>query len=128
MYEKEKLKIPEKTVRFLKSVTKVVEYIKIKREREGFNRIDLDKYYREKFAELIQKSKKKSSEKLTEFSRTHLLKNKFSRHVSLLFFLEKLTNKKFNEHFQHFKRMTLKKYNEIFKAGHYILKQLKRRY
>lgn len=128
MYEKEKLKIPEKTVVFLRKVMKVVEYIKIKREREAFNRIDLDKYYMEKFREIVTKQKIKSSEKFKEFSRSYLHKQKFSKHVQLLFSMEKLTNKKINEHFQHFKRMTLKKYNEIFKAGHYILKQIKRRY
>ena len=68
MYEKEKLKIPEKTVVFLRTVMKVVEYIKIKKEREAFNRLDMDKYYRQKFVEIIQKQKKKSSEKLHEFS------------------------------------------------------------
>ena len=53
MYEKESLKVPEKTVIFLKSVMRIVEYIKIKKEREAFNRIDLDKYYREKLIDLI---------------------------------------------------------------------------
>lgn len=58
MYEKEKLKIPEKTVTFLKSIMRSVEYVKIKREREAFNRLDIDKYYRKKFEEIVQSQKK----------------------------------------------------------------------
>lgn len=53
MYEKEKLKIPEKTVIFLNRIIKIVEFIRIKREREAFNRIDLDRLYREKMKNMI---------------------------------------------------------------------------
>lgn len=45
MYEKEKLKIPENTITFISKIIKTVEFIKIKRERESFNRFDLDKLY-----------------------------------------------------------------------------------
>lgn len=45
MYEKEKLKIPESTITFISKIIKTVEFIKIKRERECFNRFDLDKLY-----------------------------------------------------------------------------------
>ena len=42
--------------------------------------------------------------------------------------MEKISNKKLNEHFQHFKQMTLKKYNKFYQAGHFIFKNLLERY
>lgn len=68
------------------------------------------------------------TQRFKDFVQTYVQTSKFQRHVKLLFALEKLSIKKTNEHFQHFKRMTLRKFNDWFKAGHFILKQLKNRY
>lgn len=62
MYEKEKLKVPEETITFLQKIMRITEFIKIKREREAFNRFDLDKLYQEKFVQIINKSKQSSSQ------------------------------------------------------------------
>ena len=124
--EKARKRIPEKLLKFIKDINGIVEFIRIKRERQVFSLMANDKdEYQMKLIEMINLMKKISSFKLFEFLRSYNYRIQNAKHVRGAFYIQTFVTRKITAYFSKLRTYKLAFKNEgaysIFHKGSLLL-------
>lgn len=106
--EKERNKIPEKTITFMSSVVRVFEFSKIRRERECFSLLNkTSDEYIDRLFDIVNIQKKIVGLKLFEFVRSYAHRNKNTRQIKGAIILQSYNNKMVSYAFTQLKKLIM---------------------
>lgn len=106
--EKERNVIPQKTIMFINTLTRVFEFNKIRKEREYFSLLNkTSDEHLDKLFEIVNMYKKIASLKLIEFIKNYAYRNKNTKQIKGALIIQSYNNKMINYAFLELKKLIM---------------------